>query len=459
MYSKRFVPQLHSSWLVCLWGMLVAGPASAQSLASDFSDFLNNLAQDCNVLGQSESLSITQSDTCFTATSITPRTDLEMRSAAPEEFAAQKSMVKEFSAQQMKNIAGRLSDLRTSMANLSKDNLFDGYRVASATSTSRRLGGGASADDTLASPFNMFANIAYGFGNRDQTVYEDRLRFHGSELTVGGDYRLDSATVIGAAIGYSTKRSRLSSNYVDAASGVTTQNASGKSDVKGMVVSVYGQWESNSLYVNGSFGNQWLSHDLQRSADYYSSGNPVVPLIADAATNSTTLQASFNGGYVWHVGSTSVDAAVNAQYQNSRIDGFKETGAVCPAGACSVDSVDFNMQIDSARIKSTEASVTVRVQHAYTPSYGVLVPFVSAELIKQLDDKGYVITGMYESLYGVIPNFNLATDKPDTQYYAASAGLSFVRQGGWQGFLKYRAKFGLDNVSDSLISAGVRKEF
>jgi hypothetical protein len=157
------------------------------------------------------------------------------------------------------------------------------------------------------------------------------------------------------------------------------------------------------------------------------------------------------------MGQTSVDTALNAQYQNSKIDGFQETGAFCTTGACA--GTDLNMRIDGERIKSTEASLSVRAQHVFTCSHGVLVPFVSGEVIKQLEDQRYVISGMYESLYGVIPNFNLNTDKPDTQYYAGSVGLSFVRPNGWQGFLKYRAKFGLENVSDNLVSAGIRMEF
>lgn len=447
---------LHASFLAVVVS-LASGKAVAQSVASDFSTILNNISRDCAIASQTEGLSDDQLATCGSSSSITPRTDLEMRSAAPEELAAQKSIVKEFSAQQMKNIAGRLSDLRTNVAGVSGGYLSGDYRLAGTKLSSRRLGGGASADSELVSPFNMFANVAHGFGDRDQTVYEDKLKFHGLELTVGGDYRLNPSTVVGAAVGYSTKRIRLSSNYVDTTSGATTQNASGESDVKGMVVSVYGQWEGKSLYVNGSLGNQWLSHDLQRRADYYSAGDPVVPLTADASTDSTTTQASLSAGYVWHVGATSVDAAVNAQYQNSKIDGFQETGALCTSGACS--GVDLNMRFDGERIKSTETSLSVRVQHAFTPSSGVFVPFISAEVIKQFEDERYTISGMYESLYGAIPNFNLATDEPDTQYYAASAGISFVRQGGWQGFLKYRAKFGLDNVTDNLISAGIRMEF
>jgi outer membrane lipase/esterase len=436
--------------------LLASGHAAAQSVAADFNTIINNISSDCSALTRQQKLTASQSAACNAAAAITPRSDLEMRSAAPEELAAQKSIVREFSAQQMKNIAGRLSDLRTNLAALPADYSSDSYSLAGVSAMKRARGGGASADSQqLASPFNLFVNAAHGFGTRDQTAYEDKLKFHGSELTVGSDYRLTPAFVVGGAIGYSTKRINLSANYV-APSGTTTQNANGKSDVKGVTISVYGQWESGNVYVNGSLGNQWLSHDLQRRADYYS-GGAAVPITANASTDSKTLQASLSGGYVWRVGQTSIDAALNAQYQNSKIDGFRETGALCTAGACS--GVDLNMRIDGERAKSTETSLSVRVQHAYTPSFGVVVPFISVEIIKQLEDKRYVISGMYESLYGVIPNFSLSTDTPDTQYYAASVGLSLVRPNGWQGFFKYRAKFGLENVSDNLLAAGVRVEF
>jgi hypothetical protein len=117
------------------------------------------------------------------------------------------------------------------------------------------------------------------------------------------------------------------------------------------------------------------------------------------------------------------------------------------------------MRFGDQDIKSLETSLSVRAQHAFTAGGIVLIPFLSAEYIKQNDDDRFVISGMYSSLFGAIPNFNLNTDQLDTEYYALAGGLSFVAQGSWQGFLRYRTTLDLDNVSDNLIAAGVRLEF
>jgi len=437
----------HAAWLFA--GLsIAANPAAAQSLATEFNAILNG----ANGVAARCRAALPNDPRCDDY-NITPITDLQMRFAAPEELAAQKSLVKEFSAQQLKGVAGRLGALRMRTANTRSGARSD-EQVALATGA---LGSGAAADPESGGvrAFSGYATLSHGFGTRDQTSYEDEADYKGNDLIVGADYRIIRSIVMGLAIGYSDKEVDLSANYSDATT-PTTPNANGSTDASGIAATLYGQWESDSVYISASLGGQWLSYDLQRRADYVT-GSPTVSLTANGETDSTGTQASLSAGYVLSLGASSIDTALSGQYQNTKIDEFRETGANCTTGACA--GTDLNMRFAEQEVKSLETSLSVRVQHSFSTGFAVLIPFVSAEYIKQLEDQRYVITGMYSSLFGVIPNFNLNTDEPDTQYYAVAAGLSFVRQGGLQGFLRYRTTLALENVSDNLIAAGVRYEF
>jgi uncharacterized protein YhjY with autotransporter beta-barrel domain len=424
--------------------MLFGSQAVQAQLAPDFADILNGpdgVVESCFEGGEGNGIGVDCS-----AYGITPTTDLQMRLAAPEELAAQKSTVKEFSSQQFKAVAARLGSLRAGGA----------------------MGGGGSSDDAFDrnGRFSAFANYSHGFGTKDQTGYENEADYTGHDVVLGADYRFNANFVLGGALGYIAKDVKLSSVYSDGL--IEAFNADGRSEANGIGLTLYGQWESGGAFVAGSLGNQWLSQDMRRRADYLTTADPAdaVPLTATGSTDTASLQASLSGGYVWNLGATSIDASVAGFYQKARTDAFEESGAICPAGECSFDPLDLNMSYGKQTVDSLETSVSLRLSRAMTAGSMVLIPFIDAEFTRQMEDDRYRIRAMYTAIYGDhdgdgivdIDYFNLATDEVDKSYGALSAGLTFVGRSGWQGFLHYRRTVGMSDVSDNTIAAGVRLE-
>lgn len=436
--------------LLAAAGALACSQGAQAQIAEEFSQILlgNNsqrgLVGDC-LAGTDGGEGSLEGVDCQ-AYGITPTTDLQMRLAAPEELAAQKSIVKEFSGQQLKAVAARLGALRAGGP----------------------LGGGASSDAAASrvGRFSTFANYAHGFGNKDQSEYENEADYTGNDLTLGLDYRFSQDFVFGGALGYIDKDVKLSASYSDGL--IEALNADARSQADGFGLTLYGQWETGGAYIGGSLGNQWLSHDLRRRADYLTSADPddAVPLTARGSTDSTNLQASLSGGYVWSFGATSIDATLSGFYQKSSTDSFDESGALCPVDECSFTELDLNMTYAKQKVDSLEGAVSLRISRAMTVGNLVLVPFADAEFTRQFEDDRYRIRAMYTALYGDhtgdgvvdIDYFSLSTEEVDKSYGALSAGVNFVGRSGWQGFLHYRRVLGLRNVSDNAITAGVRLE-
>lgn len=426
-------------------GMLLCGQQAQAQVAEQFASILDAAEEACYQYSEGAEGQAVNAD-CG-AYRVTPSTDLQMRLAAPEEMSAQKSLVKEFGEQQRRAIAGRLGALRAGNA----------------------LGGGASADDGFnrVGRFSAFANYSHGFGTKDQSDFENEADYTGNDFVLGLDYRFSTEFVLGGALGYVDKDVKLSAVYSDGL--VEALNADARSEADGFALTLYGQWERGGGYVGGSLGNQWLSHDLRRRADYLVTADPAdaVPLTASGSPDSTTLQASLSAGYVWNLGATSIDASLAGFYQKSRTDAFQESGAVCAIGECSGWSeLDLNMSYAKQGVDSLETSAAVRLSRAMTAGPMVLVPYAELEFTRQLEDDRYRIRAMYTALYGDhdgdgvvdIDYFSLDTGEVDKSYGAMSLGMSFVARSGWQGFLVYRRTLGMKHVSDNVITAGVRLE-
>ena len=381
--------------------------------------------------------------------------DLELRFAAPEELSVQKSVVKEFSAQQMRAVSDRLGAIRAASPS----------------------GGGAAADDASAGAGRLsgFVTLSRGFGSRDQTAWEDEVDFTGNEAVVGLDYRVNSSTVAGVALGYIDRDIGLKAEFSDPGLGIDpTSNADGRHKASGGGLTIYGQWESGRAFVSGSIGHQWLSHDMRREADYYHySITQPVQFTARGSTDSSNLQAGLGGGYLWSAGAFGFEATANGLYQRTRLKGFEESGAegiVCINYAgppCEDTLVNMNMRFASQLIKSFEATATLSARYTANVGSVVMIPFLDGDVIRQLEGGRHAVKTMFSALYGDPDNdgnidfdyFSLDTDKADRQYFALSTGFSIIGRGGWQGFLRYRRTLGLRHVADNVITAGLRHEF
>jgi outer membrane autotransporter protein len=376
-----------------------------------------------------------------------------LRWTAAEELAAQGSSATRFAGSQLNSLASRVSALRFGAR---------GFRIVQAASQGdERLaanqegvrGGGASADSLgIARRWGGFIDGSVGYGRQDDTTNlatpgsEDAFDYDGVDLTGGFDYRFGGRTVVGAIFGY-TDRS------IDFDSSVSVVD--GSIDSSGESALLYALWENDSVYISASLGMQLLDHDLRRRITY-PSFNPLVASIDEMALSSTdsrSIIGSLNAGYNWRRGGFSIEPYVRGEFQSIDIDGFSER-----------DANGFDFTYGDQTIEALDASAGVRVQHIFTPSFGIFIPFVRAELHRELGDDERTIDAVYSGIVGTTglegaQNFNVATNEADDQFYAGAIGASFVFKHGVQAFIQYQQTFELEHIEARAIAGGVRFEF
>jgi len=370
-----------------------------------------------------------------------------LRWTAAEELAAQGASATQFSANQISSLGSRLAALRFGAS---------GFRSAANVNVpgdarSAALGGGAAADEeSIAKRWGGFIDGSFGYGNRKDTTFgsgfEDAFDFDGQEITVGVDYRLNDAFVVGLLVGHTDRA-------IDFDSSLSIVDA--RIDTDGYSTMAYAMWEKGDLYVNGSVGGQWLSLD-QRRRITYPSFNPLVAPIDETAlgsSDSTAISATLGLGYDLRWQAFSFEPFAKAEYQDITIDAFTEHSA---------NGFDFNY--GEQKLTSLETGLGFKLQYVFTPSFGVLVPYLRAEYRHESRNDSRSISAVYAGIAAFAAsapgvNFNLPTDQPDDSYYVASGGMSIVLKHGLQGFIQYAQVFDLEPFSDRVITGGIRLEF
>jgi uncharacterized protein YhjY with autotransporter beta-barrel domain len=383
-----------------------------------------------------------------------------LRWTAAEEMAAQGASISVFAASQMGSLAARLSALRFGVTG-ARTTFYerqgdDAVRVAS-SGRFTAPGGAASADEAIYSPWSWYLDGSFGFGDKAPTDLEDAFDFDGQEITTGLDYRFSAQVAAGAMLGYTQKEIDFDSSQSVVDGGIETD---------GLSVLAYGLWESDHAFVSGAIGYQQLTHDTNRRITYPSQ-NPLTPStdsLATSSTDSSSILASLGTGYAMRWGAFSFEPGIDFAYTDSTVDGFIEESQDLSPNANPNDP--FALKIGQQSIESLDAAVGFKVDYAFTPAFGVLVPYASARYHKEMLDDARRISARYADAYALLlediagdPNFAVPTDEPDDDYFTLAGGVSIVLQSGIMGFLQYLEVLELDNYNDTVITGGVRYEF
>lgn len=373
-----------------------------------------------------------------------------LRWTAPEEYAAQGSLTTKFANSQLTTLSGRFSALRftTQIARLARgdvdsDTDSDAPRLASYSSGAAR-GGGASADSSpfAAANWNAVGNASYSAGAKAPTTFEDAFNYNDTEYSAGTDLRVNSHLVLGVLAGYTIKHVNFNSSESIVAGGIRGKGVSGL---------LYGQYEGSAAYVNFSLGLQHLSLDTRRSITYPSL-NPLVPSVNEISTSSASSNSWIMGvgtGYAFHFGGFSAEPYLNGQYVRTQIARFTEH-----------DGNGFDINVGSQSIPTLTSSLGLKLQQAFLPPFGVIVPYLYGEYRHEFLENSRNIQSTYaDSGVTNSADFNLPTDAPTRNYYVAGAGLTVALKHGIQGFVQYIKVLHMVNYTDYVASGGVRIEF
>ena len=386
-----------------------------------------------------------------------------LRWTAAEEVTAQSTVSTEFTNGQMNNMNNRITALRFGATGFSITGL-GGVPAGNIAGVSNGDSLGNASSGERLSKWGGFGNGSFGFGDQDSTTFEDAFDFDNTEATIGFDYRYSERLVAGFVLGYSESEVDFDAAKSIVDGGITAD---------GYSFGVFGLYTRDSLYFSGSIGYQKMDFEIDRFIKY-PSFNPDIPSTdtrTQGDTESDAVTATFNLGYMFRMGPGAskryvVEPYFRAEYLDIGIDSFTEVET-------DGDGIAeyFNLAIDSQSFESFVLSFGARVSMAISTSWGVLFPYARGEWHIELEDDNTRTTSTYDvGLAGLTP-FLLDSEDIDDEYGTAVFGIQTILRGGRQRelggvigdrlslFIEYRTIFGLDNISNDLISGGLRYTF
>lgn len=357
-------------------------------------------------------------------------------------------------AQQLSGVRARLSRLRHGQrgADVAGLMFFDGLQWVSAGTLLASNNDSVSDVSPPTSSFGdderlgVFIDGSFGNTERDTTENEGEAETDLQLLTLGIDYRLSSQWIAGIA--YSASFS--STDYGKDGAG----NKRGELDGNGYLLIGYGTWYRGDAYVEATLAYGADRFEQSRRARCQSGCPQVFEQKFEADFHGSQVAATIGGGYEWRFGEFGITPWLQLASTRLDIDGYRETpDSPDAAGA------GYALTIDDMERDLLTVSAGADLRYTRSMAWGVLVPYLSLELINELDDDDSVVTGRFVGNLASDDGFSLANDRIDTSYAQISIGTTWQLAGGQGGFFDIRTLQGYDDVDQYQVTAGWRFAF
>ncbi len=294
-----------------------------------------------------------------------------------------------------------------------------------------KTGGAASADQDNGGRLGTFFTVEGSKGDQSATSRQDGFDGHTLNLVGGVDYRFSPSLVIGGAVGY--QKGKTAFNF-----------DRGSIDLDSYLVSAFFNWSADKgWYLDGIVSHAFNRYDTTRR-------------FVDPAGDRQTTTASPNGrrstatatiGYNLFRGPYAFAPFVSINYINQHISAFSESGAI-----------DTDFAVGGQSQNSLTGGLGLQGSRPISTSWGVLSLGARAEWKHEFRNDSLVLP-MSFSVDPANGAFQVPTDAPDRSYFlvGVSAAAQFAR--GRSAFIQYDTVLGLRDVSNHILSAGVRLEF
>jgi len=400
-----------------------------------------------------------------------------IQQVAGEELLGQTTLSTRVTNGQHSNIAGRLNALRLGgasaalggrVAAIDPDDPNRGSPMYASLSADSRTpsGGAASGDiDISGNRLGWFVEGSFNTGDRDQTANEDGFDFDSTSFTLGLDYILDSG-VIGASIGFDEYEADFDN---------ATLVSGGDLEVEGTSGSLFGAFYRGNFYVDAilSFGS--LDTDTTRIVQYTSNNPNCVPVacpgesdVLEGETDGDFLAGGATAGFDFNRGNWDISTTLSLAYRDIDIDGYNETDSDAGGG--------LELSFADQTIESFRSILGIAFTGNYSRSFGVLSPQFRAEWHHEFQDTPQVLVAKYaveETLTidgaagpgqfslggGCISCFVMNSDEIDTDFALVGVGLSAVYSRRVQIYGAIDTLLGLDDISSTSFSVGIRGQF
>ena len=349
-----------------------------------------------------------------------------------------------FTIPQHGNLSQRINGMRSGSdpLNVSGLNLmWDNHQIASADLDrflKSLLGGVAGSEDGFGR-WSFFGNGNINRSERDATINGGGFDADTMSLSFGGDYRLNDNLIVGASINYSD---------VDA-----DFNDGGDMQLESWAGSVFGSFfTSDKFYVDGilTYGKDDL--DITRVIQYTTVFGST-SRVASSKPEGDQISFNIGFGYDFTPGKWIIGPHGGVNFRELTVDSYTETGAM---------GLDLN--VGEQTTESLSANLGVHVSYTFTPSWGVVVPYLRGDYLSEFRDSSETVSAHFASdRFAFDPtdptqSVIVRTDEVDKSYFVYSVGVSVQMIRGVAGFINYRATQGLDDFDVNDVTVGLRLE-
>lgn len=380
-----------------------------------------------------------------------------LRQFSGEESSSQGRYSTEGVTSQFKGIATRLTAIRQGARtsgiamNLQGVDLM-AVRDQDADGPATTMIGGAAGSGDADTGLAWFTTVDYGFGDRDDTDFENGYDVDSYGITAGLDYALDNGVTIGGAVTYQDSEI----DFDRARSGAQSSVSGGNIDTETTTVAGFINYSGDAFYASAIVSYGETDYDMDREVLVPTSA--AVPTGFDTEISSDTDSDQFGYqlqlGYTFGTGATSFDVYGGYDVLEIDIDGFRETGS------------QLALEYDDQDVDSEQLFLGGSIRRAINADFGVLVPYATVEFRHELDNDARTVDARYAlgvpgftNANGETDNFEIPTDDPDENYFEITVGLSGQLANNLVVFAQYTGVAGLDDTSANLFSVGLRGTF
>lgn len=349
-----------------------------------------------------------------------------------------------FTIPQHGNLSQRINGIRAGADpfDLASLNLRHGDHVVAGADLEKFLkgiiGGIAGSDDEFAK-WGLFGNGNVNFGDQDANDSGSGFDYTTVNVTLGVDYRYRPDLIFGGTFSYSDVNADF--------------DEGGGMNVKSWAASAFGSYfPTDRFYVDllGTYGEN--DFDISRHVTFETVMG-AVDRRADSETDGQQYSLSLGTGYDFNPGAWVVGPHGGLNYTELETDPYSEEGAG-----------GLNLVVQRQTATSFTANLGFHVSRTFTPSWGVVIPYLQADYVREFETAGETINIRFAAdrfntdPNSVTPPIQIETDERDENYFVVSAGASVQLIHGVSGFLAYRGTYGLNDLSLADVTWGIRFE-
>jgi uncharacterized protein YhjY with autotransporter beta-barrel domain len=301
-----------------------------------------------------------------------------------------------------------------------------------------KAGKGASADE-LGRGFGMFFTTEYGSLNKETSVFELGYEQNTAGGTAGVDYSFGRLGVLGAAF-----------NYQHEFGDFAGQTGGYNNDLYSFIV--YGTVTPlPSLFVDLNAGYTRKQYNIDRRVSLQTQTSvPGFLGRIEGDTHSNDFRVGARIGYDLSFGALTLGPRIGANYHESAIAGFRETG-----------NTGIELIYGDQTVVSLTTTAGVFSSYAISTGFGVIVPQVAGEYIHEFANDQRTVPFTFVNAT-TRPTFRFLTESPDRDYFTVAAGVVLLLPSGLTPFVNYVEVLGQNdaaNRTQRTVTLGLRFGF